>query len=172
MDDVGGPAEFLYRFQHALCEENGALVIVAEKAAFGIGIYGSSPEIVFVVNEIYLYAGCRNGCDLNYQRAVHVSDNYVDAGKADDLVELVLALIDAAETGHEGADLLLVLLDSLGEVAPYPGNIALGEIGIYLRVHEQDFFVCFSHTNNKIDFNKGTKNFFNIDYSLSLTQFP
>ena len=87
-------------------------------------------------------------------------------------MELVLALIDAAETGHEGTYLLLVLLDSLGKVTPDPGNIGLREIRVYLRVHEQDFFVCFSHTNNKIDFNKGTKNFFNIDYSLSLTQFP
>ena len=145
MDDVGGPAEFLYRFQHALCEENGALVIVAEKAAFGIGIYGSSPEIVFVVNEIYLYAGCRNGCDLNYQRAVHVSDNYVDAGKADDLVELVLALIDAAVLGHEGADFLLAFLDALRELPAEVADRALREVRDHLGIDEQDFLDGISH---------------------------
>ena len=102
---------------------------------------------ILVVDKIDLDPGRRDRGDLDDQRTVHVADDDIDAGQADDFVKLVLPFVDASIAGHEGTDLLLALLDALRQVASDPGNAALREIGNHLGVDEQNLLGEIFHNN-------------------------
>ena len=78
-------------------------------------------------------------------RGRSVADDDVHARQADDLVQLVLALVDAAVLGHEGADFLLALLDALRELPAEVADGALREVGDHLGIDEEDFLDGISH---------------------------
>ena len=129
MHDGGGPAQFLDRLQHAAGEEDGPFVVVREIIALGVGQHGLAREIVVVVDEVDLYAGCRDRGHLDDQLVIVVVDDEVHAREADDLVQLVPALVDAAVAGHEGADFVSVFLHCLRQRTAKPGTLRFGKIG-------------------------------------------
>ena len=145
MDDVRGPALFLHGIQNAAGEENGAFSIVFEELAAIVPVDLLAAEIIFVVDEIYLDAGGRDGGHLDHEGTVYVGDDDIHPREADHFVKLVLASVDAAVQGHEGADFLVTLLDSLGEFTADIGHGALRQIGVHLRIHKQDLLGGISH---------------------------
>ena len=145
MDDVRCPAEFLDCLKDSPCEENGPFVIVLEELSIGIEKCLFATEIVLVVNEIDLNPCGGNGCDLDDQRSVDVSDDYVHPGKSYYLVELVLPFVDATVTRHEGTYFLLALLNALRKIAAYLCEFGLREIWIYLGIDEQYSMCIFAH---------------------------
>ena len=159
MDDIRGPAQFLHGFQHAAGKEDGALSIVCEELAFLVAVYLLAAEIIFVIDEVYLDAGGRYGCDLDDEGAVYVRDDDVHAGEADDLVQLILSLVDAAVAGHEGTDFLLALLNALRELTAYLGNPGFRKVGVHLGVDEQNLLGGISHNSYLQLTHKVTKNF-------------
>ena len=60
-------------------------------------------------------------------------------------MQLVLALVDTAVLGHEGADFLLALLDALRELPAEGADGALRKVGDHLGVDEEDFLDGISH---------------------------
>ena len=136
MDDVGGPAQLFHGLQHAAGEEDGPLVVVFEELAVLVEGELAAFEVVFVVDEINLHAGGGYRGDLDDQRPVEVADDDVQAGEADDLVQLVLPFVDAAVTGHEDTDLTAALHDALGQFPPDRGEGALRKERKDLRVDE------------------------------------
>ena len=138
VDDVRCPAKFFHGFQDAAGKENGTLSVVCEELALFVAVHLFAAEIVLIVDEVYLDAGGRYGCDLDDQGTVHVRDDDVHSGQADDLVKLVLSLVDAAVAGHKGTNLLLAFLNALRELTAYLGNPAFRKIGIHFGVDEQN----------------------------------
>jgi hypothetical protein len=60
-------------------------------------------------------------------------------------VQLVLALVDTPILGHEGADLLLPLLNSLRKLTAEVADGALRKVGNHLGINEEDFLDGISH---------------------------
>ena len=147
VDDVRGPAEFLHRFQDAAGEENRPFAVVGEEFSVIVPVDEFALEIVFVVDEIDLYAGRGDGGHLDDEGVVRFSYDYVDARQADNLVKLVLAFVDAAIAGHEHADFAPFLLDSLGKFAADACDVRFWEVRKHFRVNEQNFFHRFSHNS-------------------------
>ena len=158
MDDVRGPAELLDGLQDSAGVEDGPFAVVGEELAGVVPVDLLPAEIVLIVNEIDLDAGGRDGGYLDDEGPVHVADDDVHPRKADDLVQLVFPLVDAAVFGHEGADLLLAFLDALGELPAQVGDGALREVGIHLGIDEQDFLDGIGH--NSLCLTYKVKNFF------------
>ena len=146
MDDVRRPAELLHRLQDAPGVEDGALAVVGEEGAVVVAERLFAAEIVLVVNEIDLDAGGGDGGHLDDQGPVHVADDDVHPGEADHLVQLVLAFVDAAVFGHEGADFLFPLLDPLRKLTAQEADGTVREIGGHLGIDEQDFLYGISHS--------------------------
>jgi hypothetical protein len=71
---------------------------------------------VLIVDEVYLHPGRGDGSDFDDQWVIRVIDVEVHAAETDDLMKLVTALVDDAETGHEYADFSASLMDPLRNV--------------------------------------------------------
>ena len=145
VDDVRGPAELLDGLKDAAREENGAFAVVAEELPVRVVEDLPAAEIVLVVDEIDLDAGGGNRRDLDDEGPVDVSDDDVHAGEADDFVELVFALVDAAVARHECPDFPFALLDALRQLAADLRDPGFRDIGEDLRIDEQDLFCRLSH---------------------------
>lgn len=109
MDDVWRPAELLHRLQYAPDEEDGTVLIVVELPVLvRDGVFPL--EEIIVVYKIDLHPRRLDGGDFDDQRVVRVVNDYVHARKPDYLVKLISAFVHIAETWHERADLLALLL--------------------------------------------------------------
>ena len=147
MDDIRRPAQLFHRLQYAAGEEDGPFPIVREEFAVRIPVNLLAAEIIFIVDEIDLYTGGRDGGHLDDERTVYVAHDDVHAGKPDDFVQLVLPFVDAAIAGHEGADFLVALLDALGKFAAQLGDRGFRKVRKHLCVDEQN--LCgISHSKN------------------------
>ena len=112
VDDIGYPAELLDGFEGTTYEEDRALVVVV--AYLGVDVEdGLALEEIIVVDEVYLQAGGRQRSDLDDQWMVIVIDDHVDPREADDFMQLIAALVDDTEAGHEDADIITQLLNPL-----------------------------------------------------------
>ena len=145
MDDVRGPAELFHGLQDAAGVEDGAFAVVGEEGAIVVTEDLFPAEVIFVVDEVNLDAGRGDGRHLDDQGTVHVADDDVHARQADDFVQLVLPLVDAPVFGHEGADLLLALLDPLGKLAAEIADGAFRKVGNHLGIDKEDFLDGISH---------------------------
>ena len=123
MDDIRRPAQFAYRFQDAAGKEDGALVIVGHELVLGVIPRDLLFEVVLVVNEVHLHPRGGDGSHLDDERVIGVIDIQVHSAQADNLVQLVPALIDDAETGHEHPDFASPLVNPLGNL---PAGLADG----------------------------------------------
>ena len=74
---VRSPAELLDGLKDAACKEYGSFVIVFEELAVVVEESLLATEIILIVNEIHLYPGGRDGSDLDDERPVHITDDYV-----------------------------------------------------------------------------------------------
>ena len=119
MDDVRSPSELLYGLKYTACEEDSSFAVILEEVSVVVAIYAFSVEIVLIINEIHLHSGCRYRRNLDYERSVHVVDDDIHAGEADDLMKLILSFVDAAIARHERTDLLLPFLNTLRQVSSY-----------------------------------------------------
>ena len=140
VDDVRGPAQFLGGLQDAAGEENGPVAIVGKEITLFIVGHLFAAEVIFVVDEVHLHAGGRDGSHLDYEGMIHVGNDDIHTGKADNLVQLVLPLVDAAISRHERTDFLLPLLNTLRQVTANQRNGGFRKIGGYFRVHKQNSF--------------------------------
>ena len=140
MDDIRGPAQFLHGFQDTAGEENGPFAIVGEEFSVFVPEDELALEIIFVVDEVYLDTGRRNGGDLYYEGMVSLSHYDIDARQADNFVKLVLAFVDAPVARHEHTDLPTPLLDALGKFTADACDVRFWEVRKHFRVNEQDFF--------------------------------
>ena len=145
VDDIRCPAELLDRLEDAAREEYGALAVVREEAAFVVKEGLLAAEIILIVDELYLQARCRDGCNLDDEGPVDVADDDVHPGEADDFVQLVLALVDAAVAGHERADLLLLLLDTLWKMAANGCYFRFRKVRGHFGIDEQYSFYGLFH---------------------------
>ena len=169
VDDVRSPAGFLYGFQYATGEEDGPFPVVGEELSLLVAVGELPFEIVFVIDEVNLDTGGGDGCHLDDERAVHIAEDDIHPGEADYFMQLVLPLVDAAITRHEGPNFLFPLLDALRKVSSHHRDVALREIRGYLRTDEQDFLCRFCHiTNNNLSVTKIRIFFGNSDISLTL----
>ena len=101
MYDVRRPPELLDRLQDSARKENRTLSVVFEEFPVLVAVDLLAVEIVFVVNEIHLHPGSGYGSNLYHKRPVYIVDDYVHSREADDFMQLVLPLVDAAESRHE-----------------------------------------------------------------------
>ena len=124
---LGTPAQFLYGLKDTACKENGALVVVAVVIAVGIACHETVVEIVVVVNEVYLHAGCLQRCHLDDQRVVSVVNDEVHARQTDNFVQLVTSFIYVAPFGCEDSDLLAKVLCCLWQVEAYACHRRFGD---------------------------------------------
>ena len=123
VDDVRRPAQLAHRFQNTSGKEDGALIVVGNKLVLGVKPSHLLFEVVLVVDEVHLHPGSGDGRHLDDQRVIGVVHVEVHAAQANDLVQLVPALIDDAKPGHEHADFAAALMNSLGNL---PGSLADG----------------------------------------------
>ena len=82
-----------------------------------------SLEEVFIVDEIYLHAGCLNGRYLNDQRVIGIINDEIHTRKPDYFVQLVAAFINATELGHESPNFTTAFLYALRQVSAYRCNL-------------------------------------------------
>jgi hypothetical protein len=102
--DAGLPAELAYSFDYAAYEEYTAFVVLLRHGV-DFKVFGTlTQEIVVVVDEIYLHTRGLQSRYLDDEWVVVVVNNYVDSRKADYLVELVAAFINASVARHECSD--------------------------------------------------------------------
>ena len=73
-------------------------------------------EQVVVVNEINLDTGGLYACDLDKQWVVGLADDDVHSRESYHLVQLVASLVDVAKLRHEGACLVSLRLEQLGQL--------------------------------------------------------
>lgn len=59
---------------------------------------------------------------------VIVIDDHVDPREADDFMQLIAALIDDTEAGHEDADIITQLLNPLRQLTCRRRDIGFGEV--------------------------------------------
>ena len=83
-----------------------------------------------MVDEVDLHPGCGDGSHLDDERVVGVVDVEVHPAETDDLVELMTALVDDAETGHENADFAAAFVDALGDLPGGFADVAFREKGL------------------------------------------
>ena len=114
-------------FKDASGKEDGALIIVGNKLVFGIKPRDLLFEIVLVVYEIDLHPGRGNGSHLDDQRVICVIDVEVHSAQADDLMQLVTALIDNTKTRHKHTDFAAALMNALGNLPCCPADVTLRE---------------------------------------------
>ena len=117
MYHVRSPSELLHGLKYTACEEDRSLAVVLEEVSVIVAIDAFSVEIILIINKIHLHPGCRDRCNLDYERSVHVVDDDVHSGKADNLMKLVLSFVYAAIARHERTDLLLSFLNALRQVS-------------------------------------------------------
>ena len=60
MDYIRCPAELLDSFEDSTCKEDRSFSIVLEEVAISISIHALAVEVILVIDEIYLHAGCRD----------------------------------------------------------------------------------------------------------------
>ena len=123
VDDVWSPPELLYSLKYSAGKEYGSFSVILEELAAIVAIDALAVEIVLIINEIYLDSGSRNRCNLDHKRSVDIVDDDIHSREADHLMKLVLSLVDASISWHEGSDLLLSLLDSLRKVSADVGYL-------------------------------------------------
>lgn len=145
MDDIRRPAKLLDGLKHTLAEEDGTLIVVFEERAVVVVVDGLAVEVIFVVKEVHLHLGLRNGCDLDNQRVVVVVDRNVDTRKPDHFVQAVPAFIDHTEPRYQNADFMVLLLDGLRQKASNCTNRRIFDERGHLRTHKEDFLL-FLHT--------------------------
>jgi len=145
MDNIRSPTELLDSLEHTLTEEDGTLVVVFEERTIVIVVDGFAVEVVFVVKEIHLHLGLRNGCDLDNQRVVVVVYRNVDTRKPYHFVQAVPAFIDNTKTGHQDADFMVLLLDGLRQKPCNSANRRIFDERGHLRTHKKDLLL-FLHT--------------------------
>ena len=143
VDDVGFPAELLDGLKHAPCEEDRPFVVVLEFFAFSVPVDEFAMEVVFVVDEVDLHPGGRDGRDFDDQRAVGVVDDEVHPRQADDFVQLIPSFVDRSIPGHERPDFLAALLNPLGKESSRYSYVCFRHIGEDLGAHEQDSYRFF-----------------------------
>jgi hypothetical protein len=76
----GDQPEFLHRFEHALAEEDGPLIVVGVEVVVVVEKYGLAVEVVFVVDKVHLEFGAGYGSHLNDQGFFFVAHRNVDTG--------------------------------------------------------------------------------------------
>ena len=145
MDDIRRPAELLNGLKHTLAEEDGTLIVVFEERTVVVVVAGFAVEVIFVVKEVHLHFGLRDGSDLDNQRVVVIVDRNVDTRKPDHFVQAVPAFIDHTEPGHQNADFMVLLLDGLRQKARNCTNRRIFDERGHLRTHKEDFLL-FLHT--------------------------
>ena len=117
MDDVRSPSALLHGLKYTACEEDSSFAVILEEVSVVVAIYALSVEILLIINVIHLHSGCGYRRNLHYERSVHVVDDDIHAGEADDLMKLILSFVDAAIARHERTDLLLSFLNTLWQVS-------------------------------------------------------
>ena len=106
MDDVRFPAEFTNGFKDAPAEEERTLIIVRIELVGRIVRHRLALEIFFIVDEVHLHPGAWHAGHLDQEGMVRIVDDQVHPAQADHLMQLVAALVDAAELRHEHTDLV------------------------------------------------------------------
>ena len=115
MDDVGCPTQFAHGFKDTAHKEEAALVVVFEELVVCVMQDRLALEVGVVVDEVHLDACSGDGRHLDDQRVICVVHVQVHAAETNDLVELVTAFVDFAETRHEHANLFALLVGPLGK---------------------------------------------------------
>lgn len=130
MDDVGRPVEFFHRFNHAAREKHTTeVVVLAENAVVVADLVLFLRKKIVVIDEVNLHPRLLNRCHLYDERVVGIVDDEVHSREADDLMQLVAALVDGAIAGHENTDFLAVFLRGLGQVSANEAHLRFRQIG-------------------------------------------
>ena len=79
VNDVGSPAQFLYRFEYAACIEDCAFGVVCILITVFIVKHLPLVEVVVVVDEVYLHACGLNACHFDDERMVRIVDDDVQS---------------------------------------------------------------------------------------------
>ena len=142
MDDVRRPAQFAHGFKHAAHKEEAAFVVVFEEISIRVLQDSLALEVSVVVDEVHLNAGRGDGGHLDDQRVIRIVHVEVHAGKANDLMELVSALIDLAKSWHEHADFLSFLVRPLGQHARDVAHRGFREVGSEVLRNVEDAWLA------------------------------
>ena len=121
VNDVRCPGQFADGLQNTPSEEDGPFVVVSDQLVLGVQPGHLLFEVVLVVDEVDLHPGRGDGSDLDDERVIGVVDVEIHSAETDDLMELVTALVDDAEPGHEDTDFAAALVDALRDL---PGGFA------------------------------------------------
>ena len=111
----GGHPQLFDRFDDALAEEDGTLVIVSVEISLLVMQDRLSFEVILVIQEIHLKLCIRNRSNLNRKGLLFTVYTDINSGQADHLMQTVAALIDDAELGHKDANVVAFFLNLLWE---------------------------------------------------------
>src|SRR3712207_9110372 len=123
VDDVGAPAQFFHRFQHASGIEYSATVVVVIFHTVFIYYLQSVLKVVVIIYEIYLHAGRLDRSHFDDERMIGVIDNQIHARQTNHLMELIPAFIDISPFGHKSSDFTAFFLNCLWKVSTYIGHL-------------------------------------------------
>ena len=118
MNGIGLPAQFLHRLHGAVVEEDCALVVISAVCAKHVSVGIQALKVIVVIHKIHLNTRRVHGRHLDNERMVGIVDRDIDAAEPYHLVQLISALVDGAEPGHEDAHLVALCLTHDGQVAP------------------------------------------------------
>ena len=110
----------------AAAEEEEALVGVGQGTVAAVEHALAFDEVFLVVDEVDLHACRGDGAYLDDELVVAIVDDEVHAGKADDLMELMFAVVHLAEFRHEDPDFASNFLRSGRQIATENSLFALG----------------------------------------------
>ena len=93
-------------------------------------------EVIIVIDEIDLHPGRLDAGYLDDERMIGFVDDEVHSRQADHLVQLVAAFVNGSETGHEGADLVARILDSLRQITSNHSHTRFWHVWLHFGVDE------------------------------------
>ena len=106
MDDIWDPTELLDRLKSTTNEEDRSLVVIVG-LRLGVCIEETlTLEEIIVVDKVHLHTCCGEGGHLDDQRMIVVVDDHIDPRETNDFMQLIAALIDQTEAGHEDTDII------------------------------------------------------------------
>ena len=123
VNDVWYPTELFHCFQYTTNVEDRTVIVILVFVSIIIVDSMLSLEEIFIVNEVYLHAGCLNGCYLYDQRVIGIINDEIHTRKPDYFVQLVAAFVNATELGHESPNFTTALLYALWQVSAYRCNL-------------------------------------------------
>ncbi len=118
MDQVRLPRQLAHSLECTAAEEEDTLVVVGAELALLVKKALVTREVLLIVYKIHLHTGRRYRAHLDDKLVVGIVDNEIHTRKADNLVQLVLALVHLIETRHKDSNLTSFFLCKRRQITP------------------------------------------------------